>query len=90
MQQLRELKTILGQAFFIQHPNQEIRTADGIILLKQMEVKTFLVFFYCVFGKMLFCWKHFFSFLFEVEEFLSHAADLRSKIEIHQQLGGTN
>ena len=39
MQQLQELKTILGQKFFITHPNQEVRSADGIILLKQMEVR---------------------------------------------------
>lgn len=57
-QQLRELKIMLGEQFFLQHHNPHVRNADGIILLKEMDVN----------------------------EFLSHAADLRSKIEIHKQL----
>jgi len=58
IQQLREFKTLLGKDFFRNHHNKEMRMADGIILLKEMDVT----------------------------EFLSHAADLRSKIEIHKLL----
>jgi len=58
IQQLREFKILLGKDFFRNHHNKEMRMADGIILLKEMDVN----------------------------EFLSHAADLRSKIEIHKLL----
>ena len=54
IQQLREFKILLGKDFFRNHHNKEMRMADGIILLKEMDVN----------------------------EFLTHAADLRSKIEV--------
>jgi len=58
IQQQKELKILLGDKYFDNHWNRQIRNADGFILLKEMEV----------------------------DEFLEHADDLRSKIEIHKQL----
>jgi len=58
IQQQKELRILLGEQYFESHWNQQIRNADGFILLKEMEVA----------------------------DFLEHADDLRSKIEIHKQL----
>merc|ERR1712228_256082 len=58
IQQQKELRILLGAKYFDNHWNQQIKNADGFILIKEMDV----------------------------DAFLSHADDLRSKIEIHKQL----
>lgn len=58
VQQLKELHVLLGKEYFLQHLHDDIKNADGIILLKEMKV----------------------------DQFLKHAEDLRSRIEIHKQL----
>lgn len=40
--QLAELKTLLGEAYFNQHPSEEIRNASGFIFLKEMTQEEFL------------------------------------------------
>merc|ERR550517_1227713 len=40
--QLKEYKILLGSRFFEQHPNEIVRHADGLILIKEMSEDQFL------------------------------------------------
>jgi len=40
--QLIELRTMLGEDFFIKHPHPNVKNADGIILIKEMNLSSFL------------------------------------------------
>eukprot|EP00483_Globobulimina_turgida_P000657 UN00657 len=42
IQQQKELKILLGEKYFDNHWNQQIKNADGFILLKEMDVEEFL------------------------------------------------